>query len=154
MAEKLGWEGKSVRHADGRTGVISAESTGFLHVGLRISVDGGKEACVQLNTNGKDTGEPGWSWYCPRFGDKQAPAWLPLGDHNDFGATVLALSEPQEGLIRRMAAGASLRHDTNTGLFRLKEATTTRTIHPATVESLLRHGAIMKSFDGACRLTA
>ena len=62
------------------------------------------------------------------------------------------LSDPQELLVRKLKAGAALQHHLDTGLFRLKDAITTRTVHPATVESLMRAGVIIKSLDGACRL--
>lgn len=64
----------------------------------------------------------------------------------------MKLSEPQELLVRKMKAGAKLQHHIDTGLLRLKDAITTRTVHPATVESLLRSGVINKSLDGDCRL--
>lgn len=48
--------------------------------------------------------------------------------------------------------GTTLQHHIDTGLFRLKDAITTRTVHPATVESLMRAGVISKSLDGSCRL--
>ena len=83
MSNDHGWRGMTVRHLDGRTGTIRREYAGFLHLALTIAVDGGGEAHVQLNTNGKDSGEPGWAWHCPEFSG--GPAWLPLGDHNDFG---------------------------------------------------------------------
>lgn len=62
------------------------------------------------------------------------------------------LSEPQELLVLKMKTGAKLRHHQDTGLFRLQDAITTRTVHPATVESLMRSGVINKSLDGECRL--
>lgn len=61
-------------------------------------------------------------------------------------------SEPQELLINKLKAGASLRHETGTGLFRLQEGSKSRTVHPATVESLLRAGVISKSMGGDCNL--
>lgn len=64
----------------------------------------------------------------------------------------MKLSEPQELLVRKMKAGATLQHQIDTGLFRLKDVITTRTVHPATVESLMRAGVIIKSLDGSCRL--
>ena len=76
---EIGWLGKRVRHHDGRTGIIKDEWVGFCHVGLKISVDRGGTAFVQLNTNGKDTGEAGWEWWCENFNG--GPRFLPLGDH-------------------------------------------------------------------------
>lgn len=76
----LGWKGKNVRHSDGRTGLIRAESPGFCHCGLSIAVDGGGEDRVQLNSNSSDSGSTGWEWLCEDFDG--GPKWLPLGDHN------------------------------------------------------------------------
>ena len=64
----------------------------------------------------------------------------------------MKLSEPQELLVRKLKDGAELRHHFDTGLFRLRDAITTRSVHPATVESLLRAGVINKALDGSCRL--
>lgn len=69
-----------------------------------------------------------------------------------LGPMLKKLSEPQELLINKLKAGASLRHETDTGLFRLQDGSKTRTVHPATVESLLRAGVITKSMGGDCRL--
>ena len=65
----------------------------------------------------------------------------------------MKLSGPQELLVGKVKDGAELRHHVDTGLFRLRDAITTRSVHPATVESLLRVGVINKSLDGDCRLT-
>jgi hypothetical protein len=73
------WSGIKVLHADGRVGVIKSEYSGFLHLLLTISVDGGSEDHVQLNANGPDTGSPGWQWHCENF--SSGARWLPLGDH-------------------------------------------------------------------------
>lgn len=75
----MSWNGKKVRHTDGRSGKLR-ESAGFLHLSLEIRCDGGGCAYVQLNANGPDTGEQGWQWLCENFLD--GPAWLPLGDHS------------------------------------------------------------------------
>jgi hypothetical protein len=83
MSNSHTWEGVAVRHLDGRLGTITSEFEGFLHVMLTISVHGGGDVYVQLNSNSKDSGDAGWAWYCPNFAG--GPAWLPLGDHNDFG---------------------------------------------------------------------
>ncbi len=64
----------------------------------------------------------------------------------------MKLSEPQELLVKKLKDGAQLRHFTDTGLFRLREAAASRTVHPATVESLIRTGVLNKSLDGECRL--
>lgn len=76
----LGWRGKTVRNADGRQGKITGEYTGFCHASLTITVTDGEAATVQLNSNGPDTGETGWEWWCEEFSG--GPCWLPLGDHN------------------------------------------------------------------------
>lgn len=75
----MSWQGIKVRHADGRTGAIRSDYSGFLHRALSIKVDGGGEDFVQLNSNGPDTGSPGWEWCCEDFDG--GPKWLPLGDH-------------------------------------------------------------------------
>ncbi len=64
----------------------------------------------------------------------------------------MKLSEPQEVLVKKMKAGATLRHFSDTGLFRLQDAVASRAVHPATVESLVRTGVLNKSLDGECRL--
>lgn len=76
----LGWKGKTARNKDGRTGVIRDEWAGFAHVGLSLRVDAGKDAFVELNIRGADSGETGWQWLCENFSG--GPAWLPLGDHS------------------------------------------------------------------------
>ncbi|WP_440986258.1 hypothetical protein ACQHIH_21395 (plasmid) [Xanthomonas sontii] len=83
-SETAGWYGKKVRHQDGREGAIAGEYQGFLHVALKIECTDGSEAHVQLNANGRDTGESGWKWWCSNFSD--GACWLPLGDHQDSGA--------------------------------------------------------------------
>lgn len=65
---------------------------------------------------------------------------------------VMKLSHPQDLLVCKLKAGAVLQHHLDTGLFRLKDEITSRTVHPATVNSLMRAGVIIKSLDGACRL--
>lgn len=64
----------------------------------------------------------------------------------------MKLSHPQNLLVSKLQEGALLQHNLDSGLFRLKDEFTTRTVHPATVESLLRAGVIIKSLDGSCRL--
>ena len=63
-----------------------------------------------------------------------------------------ALSEPQQSLIRKLRSGATLHHDLATGLFRLHDGTLRRSIHPATVQSLLMAGVIVKGMGGNCSL--
>lgn len=76
----MSWEGTKVQNKDGRNGVITSDYEGFLHRSLCIELEGGGEAFVQLNSNGPDTGEVGWSWWCENFSG--GARWLPLGDHN------------------------------------------------------------------------
>lgn len=66
----------------------------------------------------------------------------------------MKLSEPQKLLVTHMKDGARLHHHHDTGLFRLSDSVTTRSMHPATVESLIRAGVIVKSLDGSCRLAS
>lgn len=154
--EPLGWQGKAVKNVDGRTGKIASEWAGFLHIALTIAVDGGTEAFVQLNSDSNDTGEQGWAWHCPSF--NQGPAWLPLGDHNTFGVVIdtpksaVKLSEPQKLLIQSLRDGAKLHHHLDTGLFRLRGRFTTRSVHPSTVQSLLKMGMLNKTLSGDCTL--
>jgi len=62
------------------------------------------------------------------------------------------LSEPQQLLVNSLKAGAVLNHSNVTGLFRLKDGAKSRTVHPATVLSLIASGVINKSLGGDCRL--
>ena len=61
------WKGIKVKHQDGREGVIASDYAGFMHRALQINVVGGEDAYVQLNTDGPDSGEAGWSWWCENF---------------------------------------------------------------------------------------
>tara|TARA_R110000782_G_C14538090_1_gene383381 strand:- start:232 stop:513 length:282 start_codon:yes stop_codon:yes gene_type:complete len=81
MSDELGWRGKRVKHVDGREGKIRREFPGFCHVGLFIIDDDGGTAFVELNSNGPDTGESGWSWMMAHDGEPDRWAWL--GDHNN-----------------------------------------------------------------------
>ena len=81
MSRGMGWTGKRVKHVDGREGSIKREAPGFCHVGLFIVDNVGGTAFVQLNTNGPDTGETGWSWMLAHEGDPERWGWL--GDHNN-----------------------------------------------------------------------
>lgn len=90
----LGWQGRLVKHQDGRTGRITQEWPGFCHVGLRIVCVDETIAYVQLNTNGRDTGEPGWAWWCENF--STGPRFLPLGDQG-----TLMIVNPDDGPARR-----------------------------------------------------
>lgn len=63
------------------------------------------------------------------------------------------LSEPQQSLVSKLRSGARLSHSTMTGLFRLKDGPIERTIHPATVQSLIEVGVLNKGLSGDCRLT-
>lgn len=72
------WEGMKVRNKDGRRGEITSEY-GLGDRFLTISVEGGKDAEVELRLIGSDSGEPGWEWWCEHFDG--GPRWLPLTDH-------------------------------------------------------------------------
>jgi hypothetical protein len=75
------WRNIKVRHPDGRSGTITSDYVGFGHRALRISIDDGGEAHVQLNTDGVDSGEPDWTWFCENHDG--GPKWLPLGPQTD-----------------------------------------------------------------------
>lgn len=62
------------------------------------------------------------------------------------------LSEPQQSLVNKLKSGGKLHHDLATGLFRLHDGPLRRSIHPATVQSLLAAGVIRKSLAGDCSL--
>jgi hypothetical protein len=74
------WKGIAVKHSDGREGRITSEFEGFGHRLLTIEVAGLPDSHVQLNAWGKDSGDPGWEWYCEQFDG--GARWLPLGDQN------------------------------------------------------------------------
>lgn len=83
---ELGWEGKIVRHEDGRRGRIYSEYVGLGFASVFIAVDGTDRdddpPYVQFNCLRGDTsdgGDPGWHYWCENFAD--GPCWLPLGDH-------------------------------------------------------------------------
>lgn len=63
------------------------------------------------------------------------------------------LSEPQAALVAQLKRGAVLTHEVSTtGRFRLTEGGRSRTIHPATAQSLIDAGILLKSLLGECRL--
>jgi hypothetical protein len=65
----------------------------------------------------------------------------------------LRLSEPQKQLLGNLAAGGSLRHEVHQrGLYRLTEAGRSRTVHPATVQSLIALGLLNKGLNGVVTL--
>jgi hypothetical protein len=64
----------------------------------------------------------------------------------------IKLSEPQACLVKNIQAGCRLNF--SDGLYRLRGTSGTRTVHPATVRSLLDAGVIERSLDGNCRLVA
>ena len=64
------WKGIKVKHQDGREGVIASDYAGFMHRALHINVVGAEDAYVQLNSDGPDSGEAGWSWWCENFSDE------------------------------------------------------------------------------------
>jgi hypothetical protein len=63
----------------------------------------------------------------------------------------MKLSAPQASLVDKLRGGAFLRHQPN-GIFKLQEGAAKRTIHPATVDALIRAGVLYKSLDGHIRL--
>lgn len=77
----IGWQGKQVRHRDGRTGEICGESIAAGQCRLSIAVDGGVDVDVQLSLDSKDSGSLGWEWFCENFLGR--PVWLPLGDQSE-----------------------------------------------------------------------
>lgn len=84
MSKVWSWAGKRVKHVDGREGTIKREAPGFCHVGLFIIDADGGTAYVQLNSNGPDAGEAGWSWMLAYDGEPERWGWL--GDHNHAAA--------------------------------------------------------------------
>lgn len=56
------WDGTPVRHEDGRTGTLRQSLTGWCFVFLTIWHEGERIGCVQLNTDGPDSGDDGWSF--------------------------------------------------------------------------------------------
>ncbi len=66
-------------------------------------------------------------------------------------AVMIKLSEPQQTLIDKLKAGATLQHEAQTsGLFRLTQNGRARSVHPATVQSLLERGFLRKDALGRC----
>lgn len=79
----MSWKNMRVRHEDGRSGVISCDAPGFMHRGLHIKCQDGSTGCVQLNSDGPDSGDKGWEWFCEGFDPALGGAqWIALGDHN------------------------------------------------------------------------
>lgn len=76
-----GWLDKTVRHTDGREGVISSEFVGFGFVQLTITCANGRPGHIQLNNNNGDSGDRGWEWYCENFAG--GARFLPLGEFED-----------------------------------------------------------------------
>ncbi|MEG0869637.1 MAG: hypothetical protein RSG77_21730 [Hafnia sp.] len=58
------WKGISLRHDDGRNGLIVGDDDCGLFRVLTVEVEQGASPSVklQLNSWGKDTGESGWKW--------------------------------------------------------------------------------------------
>jgi hypothetical protein len=80
--EDMGWRGKLLKHADGRTGIIAKEYVGFGHIALTLRIDGtDKTESIQLNSDGRDSGATGWLWRHTDEGVKPE-IWSLLGDHN------------------------------------------------------------------------
>lgn len=62
------------------------------------------------------------------------------------------LSKPQQLLVNKLISGAQLNHSAKSGLFRLRDGPNERTIHPATVQSLINAGLLLKGMSTALRL--
>lgn len=62
------------------------------------------------------------------------------------------LSEPQQLLVESLKDGATLRLEPPRGLYRLTKAGKTRSEHPATVNSLLARGLLIKQETGEITL--
>lgn len=99
------WKGIKVKHRDGREGVIVSDYTGFLHRALRIEVQEGKEAFVQLNSDGPDNGEAGWSWWCENFSEVRSG--LPLATTRQHRAQ--ARTPPTDQKERKHACAGQVR---------------------------------------------
>lgn len=80
IPKSLGWKGKAVRTADGRSGQISEEFVGMGFVTLTLSPDQGADEVVTLLPDGSASGSSGWHWYCENFSG--GPRWLPLGNQH------------------------------------------------------------------------
>lgn len=98
MRHKYGWQGKAVRNADGRAGVIALADGFGPWLDLYIECTDGTKAQVKLNALGCDSGDAGWQWLCPDFSGK--PAWLPLGEQ---GAPLVYIETPNAELPARPA---------------------------------------------------
>lgn len=65
------------------------------------------------------------------------------------------LSEAQQIIITRLRAGASLVHEAQTtGLYRMTYEGKARTVHPATVRSLISIGMLEIDLLGRCGLSS
>lgn len=65
----------------------------------------------------------------------------------------MKLSEPKQHVIRELHAGSTLKFQQDRGIYRLKTATASSTVHPATMASLISMGLIQTSLMGDCTLT-
>ena len=64
------------------------------------------------------------------------------------------LSEPQQSLVHKLADGWTLQHEAQTsGVFRISKDGIARTVHTATVVSLLDAGILQKDATGLCLLS-
>ncbi len=105
---KYGYQGRTVRHTDGRTGKIVLED-GFAHqLDLHIRCDDGSKSVVRLDCRYGDKGEEGWCYYRENF-DGSRSAWLPLGEQGgplqyveQAEAGSSAKDAPQEMLRQRV----------------------------------------------------
>jgi hypothetical protein len=100
MEHKYGWQGKTVRNADGRTGTIALEDGFGPWLDLHIKCEDGTKAKVKLNALKRDSGDAGWQWWCPEFAEN--PAWLPLGEQ---GAPLAYAETPNENGNRPVVVG-------------------------------------------------
>lgn len=117
----------------------------------------------------EDLGKPMCVMSCRRCGAEtdwlvfdtvtQAKRGIPCEACNTKSGTgsevdMIKLSEPQQALVEKLKAGATLQHEAQTtGLFRLTHGGRARSVHPATVQSLLDRGLMRKDPLGRCCLT-
>ena len=76
----MSWKGVEVRRQDGLEGKVVDAWDGFLHQGLKIRASDGSEHFVQLNANGRDTGEQGWLWLHDKTAAADHASWGVLSD--------------------------------------------------------------------------
>jgi hypothetical protein len=91
----MSWKSMKVRNADGRAGVIASDTYhGLPCCGLHIKCGDGSTGYVQLNAEGKDSGDKGWEWLCKNHDQAiGAACWIALGNHNHAETKVCRLTE-------------------------------------------------------------